>query len=86
MTLFKLKKFSEHRCYYRSLLLYGICSFFDRKSFYRINIMMYLGGRTCGHAWLTRNGKTFIRPNRNVLPFELEKIGENSRFVYWINA
>jgi hypothetical protein len=46
--------------------------------------MMHCSEKAWGHAWLTRNGKTFLRPNRHVLPYVLEKIGENNRYIFWI--
>jgi hypothetical protein len=76
----------QHKCYYRSLFLYNICRFIDRRSIYRINIMMHCSRRVWGHAWLTRNDKTFLRPNRQALPFILEKIGENNRYIFWITT
>jgi hypothetical protein len=79
-----LSRMKRQKCYCRSLLLYNICRFFDCKSNYRINIMMQCFDSVWGHAWLTRNGKTFLIPNRNILPHVLEKIGENNRYIFWI--
>jgi hypothetical protein len=79
-----IKNIMQHRCYYRSLFLYNICYLIDRGATYRINIMMHCSKKAWGHAWLTRNGKTFLIPNKHVLPFILEKIGENNRYTFWI--
>ena len=79
-------RIQKHKCYYRSLLLYNVCRFFDYKSKYRINIVMHCTDNAWGHAWLTRNGKTFLTPNQNVLPFVLQKVGENKRYIYWITT
>ena len=81
-----LRFYLKHKCYYRSLLLYHLCRIFDFKSAYRVNIVMNCTDNAWGHAWLTRNGKTFLIPNRNVLFFVLEKIGETNRYVYWIST
>ena len=81
-----LYQMQEQKCYYRSLFLYYICCFFDHKSKYRINILMHCFENVWGHAWLTRNGKTFLIPNRNFLPLVLEKIGENNRYIFWITT
>jgi len=81
-----LLRIRKHKCYYRSLFLYYMCRFFDQKSNYRINIMMHCMDRVCGHAWLTRNGKTFLIPNRRMLPYVLEKIGESNRYIFWITT
>jgi len=80
----ELKKIVKHKCYYRSLLLYWLCSFFDRKANYKINIYMECSQTPFGHAWLTRNGKTFILDNNKILPFVLEKIGESNKYIFWI--
>ena len=83
-SLFQIYK---HKCYYRSLFLYKVCRLFDYKSNYRINIMMHcIRDNAWGHAWLTRNGKSFPIRNRNVRPFILEKIGENNRYIFWITT
>ena len=74
---------SKHKCYYRSLFLYHVCRIFDHRSKYRINIVMHCSDNEWGHAWLTRNGKTFLIPNRNILSFVLEKIGESNRYIFW---
>jgi len=81
----ELTKILKHKCYYRSLLLYWLCSFFDRKACYKINIYMQCSQIPFGHAWLTRNGKTAILKNRP-LPMVLEKIGESNKYVFWITT
>ena len=80
----ELTKILKHKCYYRSLLLYGLCSFFDRKANYKINIYMDCSQTPFGHAWLTRNGKTFILKNKQILPVVLEQIGESNKYIFWI--
>ena len=80
----ELTKIFKHKCYYRFLFLYGLCSFFDRKADYKINIYMRCAQESFGHAWLTRNGKTFIVKNKQILPFVLEKIGESNKYIFWI--
>jgi hypothetical protein len=79
-------KLLKHKCYYRSHFLYRICCFFDKKSIYRINILMHCSEKAWGHAWLTRDGKTFLIRNRKVLSFVLEKMGENSPYIFWITT
>ena len=79
----ELTKIVKHKCYYRSLLLYRLCSFFDRKATYKINIYMQCSQLSFGHAWLTRNGKTVILKNK-LLPVILEKIGESNKYIFWI--
>jgi len=79
----ELTKVLKHKCYYRSLLLYRLCSFFDKKATYKINMYMECSHIPFGHAWLTRNGKTFILKNK-LLPFVLEKIGESHKYIFWI--
>jgi hypothetical protein len=86
MQRFNLKKIFKHKCYYRSLLLYNICRFFDKKSTYHINIMMHCSEKAWGHAWLTRDGRTFLIRNRNIIPFVLEKAGESKRYIFWITT
>lgn len=81
-----LSRIKNHKCYYRSRFLYHVCCFFDHKSNYRINITMHCVEKAWGHAWLTKNGKTFLIPNRTVLPFVLEKIGESERYIFWITT
>jgi len=80
----ELTKIFKHRCYYRSLWLYRLCSFFDRKANYKINIYMQCSQLPFGHAWLTRNGKTVILKNRQILPTILDKIGESNKYIFWI--
>ena len=80
----ELTKILKHKCYYRSLLLYRLCSFFDRKANYKINIYMQCSQIPFGHAWLTRNGRSFISGIKQPLPFVLEQIGESNRYIFWI--
>ena len=82
----RLFKGYRQKCYHRSLLLYRLCSFFDRKANYKINIYMQCSQEPFGHAWLTRNGKTFILKNKQILPFVLEKVGENNCYIFWITT
>lgn len=82
----EIKKIVKHKCYYRSLLLYRLCSFFDKKATYRINIYMQCSQIPFGHAWLTRNGKTFILKNKHILPTILEKIGESNKYIFWVTT
>lgn len=83
--MFKIiKDIFQHKCLYRSLLLYWICRFFDRKAAYQINIMMRCFQKDAGHAWVTRNGKIFYMHKYKLCPFVLEKIGENNKYVFWL--
>ena len=86
MQFISLNSIKKHKCYYRSMFLYHICRYFDHKSKYRINIMMHCTDNVWGHAWLTKNGKAFLIPDRKVLPFVLEKVGENEHYIYWITT
>lgn len=82
-----IQKITTHKCYYRALCLYRLFTTIDWFGEYKINIFIHCGHRKDrGHAWLTRNGKTFLIPNRTILPCVLEKIGENNRYIFWITT
>lgn len=81
-----ISRIRKHKCYYKSLFLYRICVFFDKKAEYRINIVMRCDKDPWGHAWLTRNNKTFLTYNRTALPYIIEKIGENKYINFWITV
>lgn len=82
-----IRRVTKHKCYYKALCLYCLFTTIDRFGEYKINIFIHCGHRKDrGHAWLTRNGKTFLIPNRTLLPYVLEKVGETHRYIFWITT
>ncbi len=84
MRLFKI----NNACLKKSRFVYWICKTLRLKGDFKINIYLkyYDDGRPdTGHAWLTRDGKDFAFAFKS-LPFKLEKIGENEKYVYWTKS
>ena len=52
---------------------------------YKINIVLtFYPTGTRGHAWVTRNGKKFLLPNRSIVMSKLNMIGENEKYRYYV--
>lgn len=75
----------DQPCLLRAEIMYGLLRIVDRRPDYRINLVLtfYCSGDK-GHAWLTRDGKPFLKADRKVNVEDFTLMGESGKYRYYI--
>ncbi len=79
-------KLLPNKCLRISQLVYCLCNFIDVWGEYKINILLafYHGRLTRGHAWVTRNNKTIILKKEGIEMGDLQLVGEDKKYRYYV--